>query len=38
MAVFRAGLVAGRKSGAMPADQIEAFVRQALLTTRVMDA
>lgn len=30
MAVFDAGLVAGRKSGAMQADQIEAFVRQSL--------
>jgi len=30
MAVYQAGLVAGRKSGAMPADQIEAFVRQSL--------
>jgi thioredoxin 2 len=30
MAVFHAGLVAGRKAGAMPADQIEAFVRQSL--------
>jgi thioredoxin 2 len=32
MAVFHSGLVAGRKSGALPADQIEAFVRQSLLT------
>jgi thioredoxin 2 len=31
MAVYQSGLVAGRKSGAMPADQIEAFVRQSLL-------
>ncbi len=30
MAVFRSGLVAGRKSGAMPAAQIEAFVRYSL--------
>jgi thioredoxin 2 len=30
MAVFRKGLVAGRKSGAMPADQIAAFVHQSL--------
>ena len=30
MAVFHAGLVAGRKSGALQADQIEAFVRQSL--------
>jgi thioredoxin 2 len=30
MAVFHAGLVAGRRAGAMPADQIEAFVRQSL--------
>ncbi len=30
MAVFRNGLVAGRKSGAMPADQIAAFVQQSL--------
>lgn len=34
MAVFESGLVAGRKSGAMPADQIEAFVRQSLSTRR----
>ena len=32
MAVFRAGLVAGRKSGAVPAPQIEAFVRYSLET------
>jgi len=32
MSVFHAGLVAGRTSGAMPAAQIEAFVRQSLLT------
>ena len=32
MAVFRSGLVAGRKSGAMPAAQIEAFVRHSLET------
>jgi len=31
MAVYQGGLVAGRKSGAMPADQIEAFVRQSLI-------
>ena len=31
MAVFHSGLVAGRKSGALPADQIAAFVRQSLL-------
>jgi len=32
MAVFRSGLVAGRKSGAVPAPQIEAFVRYSLET------
>jgi len=32
MAVFRGGLVAGRKSGAVPAPQIEAFVRYSLDT------
>jgi thioredoxin 2 len=32
MAVFRSGLVAGRKAGAMPADQIEAFVTHSLST------
>jgi thioredoxin 2 len=32
MAVFRSGLLAGRKSGAMAADQIAAFVRQSLTT------
>ncbi|MSO49215.1 MAG: thioredoxin TrxC [Acidobacteria bacterium] len=32
MAVFHSGLVAGRKSRALPADQIEAFVRQSLLS------
>jgi thioredoxin 2 len=32
MAVFHSGLVAGRKSGAMPSDQIEAFVHQSLMT------
>jgi len=30
MAVYQSGLVAGRKSGAMPADQIEAFVQQSV--------
>lgn len=30
MAVFHRGLVAGRTQGAMPAPQIEAFVRQSL--------
>lgn len=30
MAVFRAGAIAGRMSGAMPSAQIEAFVQQSL--------
>jgi len=30
MAVFRDGALAARTSGAMPADQIEAFVQQSL--------
>lgn len=34
MAVFHRGLVAGRTAGAMPAAQIEAFVRNALTSGR----
>lgn len=34
MAVFREGALVGRTSGAMPSDQIEAFVRQSLSATR----
>jgi len=35
MAVYHSGLVAGRKSGALPAEHIEAFVRQSLQTRSV---
>ena len=34
MAVFRDGELAGRTSGAMPADQIDAFVQQTLSSAR----
>lgn len=34
MAVFHEGALAGRTSGAMPADQIEAFVQQSLSAHR----